>query len=62
MADPAQVMLEALIKDAGKRMVCMKKEVEMIHSQCESRKVLIKTSAHSVVALPRASIFNTSSP
>ena len=58
MAHPAQVKLEALIKNAGEWMVCMKKGSGMIYSQCETCKVLAKTPARSVVAMPRASRFN----
>ena len=58
MAHPAQFKLEALIRNAGKWTVCMKKELEMIYSQCETCKVLAKTPARSVVAMPRASTFN----
>ena len=47
-AHPPQVKLEALIKNAKKWMVCMKKELEMIYSQCETCKVLAKTPARSV--------------
>ena len=58
MAHPAQVKLEALIKNAGKWMASMKKELGTIYSQCETCKVLAKTPARSVVAMPRASTFN----
>ena len=54
MAHPAQVKLEALIKNAGKWMASMKKELGTIDSQCETCKVLAKTPAWSVVAMPRA--------
>ena len=36
----------------------MKKELGMIYSQCETWKVLAKTPAWSVAAMPRTSIFN----
>ena len=39
MRHPAQVKLEGLTKNVGKWMVCMKKELEMIYSQCETCKV-----------------------
>ena len=58
MAHPAQVKLEALIKNAGKWMASMKKESGTIYSQCETCKVLAKTPAWSVVAMLRASTFN----
>ena len=58
MAHPAQVKLEALIKNAGKWMASIKKEKGTIYSQCETCKVLAKTPARSVVAVSRASIFN----
>ena len=60
MAHPAQVKLEALIKNAGKWMASMKKELElgMIYSQCGTCKALAKTPARSVVAMPRPSAFN----
>ena len=58
IAHPAQVKLEALIKNAGKWMASMRKELRMIYSQCETCKVLAKTPARSVVAMPRASTFN----
>ena len=58
MTHPAQVKLEGLTKNAGKWMVCMKKELELIYSQCETCKVLAKTPARSVVAVPRESTLN----
>ena len=58
MAHLAQVKLEALIKNAGKWMASMKKELGTIYSQCETCTVLAKTPAWSVVAMPRASTFN----
>ena len=39
-------------------MASMKKELATIYSQCETCKVLAKTPARSVVAMPRASTFN----
>ena len=58
MAHPAQVKLEALIKNAGKWMASMKKELGTIYSQCETCKVLAKTPARPAFAMPRASTFN----
>ena len=58
MAHPAQVKLESLIKNAGKWMAPMKKELGTIYSQCETCKVLAKTPARSVVAMAKASTFN----
>ena len=47
LAHPAQVKLEALIKNAGKWMASMKKELGTIYSQCKTCKVLAKTPAQS---------------
>ena len=58
MAHPAQVKLETLIKNAGKWMASTKKELGMIYCQCKTCKVLAKTPASLVVAMPRASTFN----
>ena len=58
MAHPAQVKLEALIKNAGKWMTSMKKELGTIYSKRETCNVSAKTPARSVVAMPRASTFS----